>query len=143
MVEASNSITIDRSPDEVFAFLADGTTNPKWREGVLEISLVSGTGVGAVYRQRVSGPGGRAIDADYEITRHEPPKLLAFRTIAGPARPEGEFRIEPASGGGSSLTFRLWWQPTGIKRLMKGIVEKTMRGEVSALPALKKAIEGS
>ena len=141
MVEASNSVTINRSPQEVFAFISDGTTNPLWRAGVLEIEHRSGTGVGSIYRQRVRGPGGRPIAADYEITRYEPPRLLAFRTIAGPARPEGEFSIDTAPGGASQVTFRLWWKPIGMKRFMTPMVRKTMRAEVAALQEMKEAIE--
>jgi uncharacterized protein YndB with AHSA1/START domain len=50
MPEATNSVEIHRSPAEVFAFLADGTNDPQWRNGVLDIQLKSGEGNGAVYR---------------------------------------------------------------------------------------------
>ena len=47
MPAASRSITIGRSPADVFAFLADGTTGPQWRPGVTDVSLASGSGAGA------------------------------------------------------------------------------------------------
>ena len=140
MVEAQNAITIRRSPADVFAFLDDGTNNPKWRNGVVEISHASGSGAGAVYRQKVRGPGGREITADYEITAHEPPRRLAFEAIAGPARPEGEFLLEPAPDG-TRVTFKLWWEPKGLKRAMAPMVAKTMRTEVAALSRLKDVLE--
>jgi hypothetical protein len=54
----------------------------------------SGQGVGAVYRQSVHGPGGRRIAADYQVTAYQPATLLAFKTIAGPVRATGEFRLQ-------------------------------------------------
>jgi len=60
---------------------------------------LSGSGAGSVYRQGVKGPGGRRIAADYELTTYEPNRRLAFRTIAGPVRPTGEFRFDEVDGG--------------------------------------------
>ena len=36
MPDATNEIVIDRSPADVFAFLADPTNDPQWRTGVLD-----------------------------------------------------------------------------------------------------------
>jgi hypothetical protein len=47
-----------------------------------------------VYRQSVHGPGGRRIAADYQVTAYQPATLLAFKTIAGPVRATGEFRLQ-------------------------------------------------
>jgi uncharacterized protein YndB with AHSA1/START domain len=62
MPAAENSVTIDRPIQQVFDLLADGTNNPKWRPGVLEIANeTGGFGVGTVYKQAIRGPGGRRI----------------------------------------------------------------------------------
>jgi uncharacterized protein YndB with AHSA1/START domain len=68
MPSASRTVTISRPPAEVFALVADGTTAPRWRPGVTDVALVSGSGLGARYRQGVKGPGGRRVAADYEVT---------------------------------------------------------------------------
>ena len=68
MPSAERTISIRRPVDQVFRFLADGRTATQWRSGVIDVSKVSGDGLGAVYKQQVRGPGGRPIDADYEIT---------------------------------------------------------------------------
>jgi uncharacterized protein YndB with AHSA1/START domain len=140
MVDAQNTVTINAPQADVFAFLADGTNNPKWRTGVASINHAKGDGVGAVYSQKVKGPGGREIDADYEITAYDPPRRLAFKAIAGPARPEGEFVLEP-EGPSTRVTFKLWWEPKGLKRAMAPMVAKTMKSEVAALEKLKELLE--
>lgn len=141
MPNAERTIVINRPVDQVFAFVADGSTAPKWRSGVLEIEKKSGDGKGAVYRQVVKGPGGRKVDADYEVTEYDAPSHLAFRAIAGPVRPVGSYDLK-ATDDGTSLTFRLSAQLGGWKKwLMGGQVQKTMDAEMAALDKLKAAVE--
>ena len=140
MPEASNETVIDRPIGEVFAFLADAENDPKWREGVLEIKRLSGTGVGARYHQVVKGPGGRRIAADIEVTEHEPESLIAFRTTSGPVRPTGRYELAPA-GDGTRVRFTLRADLGGPKRLMAPMVSKAMAGEVRALENLKRLLE--
>lgn len=141
MPSAEHQVTIARPTAEVFAFVADGLNGPKWRPGVLDITHTSGSGVGAVYRQGVKGPGGRRIDADYRVTAHEPDRHLAFEAIAGPVRPTGEYRFEETAAG-TRLTFSLRAELSGIKKLlMAGAVQRTMDAEVAATETLKQLLE--
>src|SRR5829696_7466218 len=141
MQTVERTIAIRRPADEVFRFLSDGRTATQWRADVMDVSKVAGDGVGAVYRQVVRGPGGRPVDADYEITAFEPGERLAFRAIAGPVRPEGEFRLE-AMGEATILTFVLRVTLTGWKRLVLGrAVQSTMEAEMAALDRLQELLE--
>jgi len=142
MPAASRTITIGRTPAEVFDFVADGTTATQWRPGVLDIALASGAGLGARYRQGVRGPGGRRVDADYEVTAWEPGRRLAFQAVAGPVRPSGEYALEAVPAGTQlrfSLACRLGF-PKSL--LMGGAVQKSMDAEVGALDRLKAVLEG-
>lgn len=141
MLSASHSVTVNRSASDVFAFVADGENAPRWRGGVLDVKRESGDGVGTVYRQGVRGPGGRRVAADYEITSYQPDTLIAFRTIAGPVRPTGEFRLEEV-GGATTLRMSLRADLGGLKRLlMSGMVQKSMDAEVAAIDNLKRIME--
>jgi uncharacterized protein YndB with AHSA1/START domain len=143
MPAASHQVTIRCPASAVFAFLVDGTNGPRWRSGILDIALVSGSGVGATYRQGVKGPGGRRIDADYRMTAVEPDTRLAFETIAGPVRPTGEFILEPDADG-TRLTFSLAAELGGLKGLLMGrAVQKTMDAEVAATERLKAILESA
>src|SRR5205085_5006630 len=108
MAHAEGSVTINRPAGEVFDFIIDGTKNPLWRPAVLDVEAVPGkaSGVGAVYKQGVKGPGGRRIDADYEITEARPAEWIKFQVIAGPARPTGAYKLD-ASGNETRVTFTL------------------------------------
>jgi uncharacterized protein YndB with AHSA1/START domain len=142
MPSAERSITINRSVADVFAYLADGANGLAWRSGVLDISKVSGTGVGEQWRQGVKGPGGRRIAADYEITAYEPPRRLEFKATAGPVRPAGGYRLEPEGEGSTKLTFWLREELGGWKKfVLGGQVQKTMDAEMAALDKLKAVLE--
>ena len=141
MPAAQNQVVIQRPAAEVFAYLADGLNGPKWRSGILDIALVSGSGVGATYKQGVKGPGGRRVDADYRVTAFEPNRRLAFQAIAGPVRPSGEYLLEDVAGA-TRVSFALQAELGGIQRLfMGGMVQKTMDAEVGALAKLRAVLE--
>lgn len=141
MPEASHQVEIDRAPSEVFAFLADGENDRRWRSGVLDVRRKAGQGQGAVYEQGVRGPFGRRVPADYEITEYEPGSRIAFRAITGPVRPEGSYRLEPTATG-TRVTFVLRCAPAGLAKLMSPMVAKTMKSEVAQLSKLKEVLEG-
>jgi len=141
MPSAQHSVTIKRPASDVFAFIADGTNTRQWRPGVLDVERVSGEGLGAIYRQGVKGPGGRRIAADYELTAYEPNRHLAFRAIAGPVRPTGDYRFEETADG-TTVSFSLEATVTGWKSLVMGkAVQATMESEVRNLDTVKRILE--
>ncbi|MET3172539.1 hypothetical protein GU243_20920 [Pseudarthrobacter psychrotolerans] len=144
MAHAENETTISRAPEDVYAFLADGLNNQAWRSGIQAIALKSGAAgaLGAVYSQTLSGPGGRPIDGDYEITAAEPGRLLAFKVVAGPARPTGEYHLSEVSGG-TKVRFTLDLQPKGLMKLMGPVITRTMEAEVAQLATLKTVLEAA
>lgn len=144
MPHAEHSVVIKCPVADVFAYVVDGTTGPAWRSSIADIKLASGTKgqVGARYEQGMRGPGGR-IPADYELTEVVPDRLIAFRVVAGPARPEGRYDFAP-SDGGTRVTFTLDWQPKGLKeKLIAPMVGRTMPKEVATLDELKRMLEGA
>lgn len=141
MPSARRTVTIKRPAAEVFAFVGNGLNAPKWRPSVLDIELVSGDGVGAVYRQGVQGPMGRRIAADYEVTAFEPNRRLEFKAIAGPVRPTGGYMFEETTDG-TNVTFWLEESLGGLKGLFLGRqVQQTMQAEMAYLDRLKTVLE--
>jgi carbon monoxide dehydrogenase subunit G len=143
MAHVERDIEINRSPADVLAFVADGLNNPKWRELVLSVALKSGEAAseGAEYTQVMKGPAGIKIKGDYRITKLVPEQELVFEVFTGMVQPKGRFVVKP-SGAGTNLSFALDYQPKGIKRLMDGMITKTMQKEAD-VEALKAAIEAA
>jgi uncharacterized membrane protein len=143
MPSAQHSVSIRRPVGEVFAFVADGENAMRWRPGVLDVQHQSGEGLGAIYRQGVKGPGGRRIAADYKVTAFEPDRRIAFRAVAGPVRPTGEYRFS-SEGDATRVSLALDATLTGWKRLVMGrAVQRTMQAEVRNLDTLKSILEGT
>ena len=144
MAAATNSIDINRPIEQVYRFLANGLNNPQWRPPVTDIKLASGSPgtVGAVYKQRIKGPFGISIPADYRLVQAIDNFRIKFEVITGPARPVGLFDLEPTASG-SRVKFSLSYEPKGLKRLINPLIQKVMDAEVRNLANLKRAIEGS
>ncbi|RKR13748.1 SRPBCC family protein [Arthrobacter oryzae] len=144
MAHAENETTISRSPEDVYAFLADGLNNPKWRSGIQHITLKSGSpgALGTVYSQTLTGPGGRPIAGDYEITTADPGQRLCFQVVAGPARPSGEYHLSAAPGG-TKVRFTLDLQPKGLMKIAGPMIARTMQTEVAQLTNLKSVLEAA
>ncbi len=142
MAHAENSITINRPISTIYDFIMEGANNKLWRPAVLDIERVPGkpTGVGAVFKQGVKGPGGRRLDADYEIMEAKPNALIQFQVIAGPARPTGTYHFE-ADGNSTRVTFTLHYDAKGLAKLMEPMINQTMRSEVAMLSNLKSYLE--
>jgi len=89
----------------------------------------------------VQGPGGRGIPADIEVTAYEPSTRYAFRVVAGPVRPVGEFRFAP-DGDATTVSLSLSAELNGIKKLLLSRpVQGSMNGEMQALDRAKAVIE--
>jgi uncharacterized protein YndB with AHSA1/START domain len=144
MLHAEHTVTIGRPAEDVFGYLADGTHNRDWRNGVLKIERTSDAdGKGAEYRQVLAGPGGRRIDGDYRVTVFDPPRRLEFLVTAGPARPTGVFELTENPDHSTRVRFALDIAPTGMMRLMTPMISKQMRTEVAQLDTLKAILERS
>jgi uncharacterized membrane protein len=143
MPAAQHTVVIDRPLDEVFGFFTDPSNDPRWRQHVKEIAPEGPIAVGSRIRQVVQGPGGRGIPADIEVTGYESPTRYAFRTVAGPVRPVGEFRFA-ADGEGTSVSLSLSADLTGVKKvLMSRAVQRSMDSETHALDRAKAVLESS
>jgi uncharacterized membrane protein len=142
MPHAERSVTIARPVDEVYRYIASGDNQPAWRPAVVSIRLRSGRDgeAGAIYEQRIKGPFGRPVPADYEIVSAVPGKELRFRALAGPVRPEGYYRFE-STGEGTAVTFGMSCEPSGLARLMTPMVAKAMDGEVACIDNVKTNLE--
>lgn len=135
---------IARPIGEVFAFFTDPANDPKWRSHVKSISADQPSAVGVRIHQVVTGPGGRGIPADIEITGYEPDTRYAFDVVAGPVRPRGELTFAPAANGGTEVTMSLRADLDGVKRVLMGrSVQKAMDGEVGGLERAKQLLESS
>lgn len=144
-VHAEHTVTVRQSAAEVFAFLADGLNNPRWRPEVSDVRLLSDAGTagqaGARYAQTLTGPGGVTIPGDYLLTACEPPRRLEFEVVAGPGRPTGSFTLRESAPAGTEVVFALDLALTGALVAMAALIRKLARQEVANLDNLQAALD--
>lgn len=89
---------IDVPVEEVFAFAADQTNEPRWHTDVLEIhpELV-GTGARSIWPVTVALMGRNEYEV--EVTALVPNRHVELTTRTGPLGPTTTYRFEPADGG--------------------------------------------
>ena len=116
MAPISESIEINRRPEDVFAYLDDVKRHGEWQEQIVDVQPEGdqpmGVGKRVLETRRVPG-GDRSMT--YEITAHDPPRQSSFRVLDGPIRAVGTVSIEPIGDGSRSrLTFTLDFQGHGL-----------------------------
>jgi carbon monoxide dehydrogenase subunit G len=95
-------IEIDRSPEEVFDYLADVSNLPQWQSGVHSAELEGEPRAGAVFRESRHMLG-RELQTRLEIEEYERPTLFALRALDSPVPFTVRHELAP-NGGGTRLT---------------------------------------
>ena len=116
MAPISESIEIDRRPEDVFAYLDDVERHGEWQEQIVDVQPQGEQpmGVGKRVRETRRVPGGDR-SMTYEITEHDPPRQSSFRVLDGPVRAVGTVTIEPLDGGSRSrVTITIDFQGHGL-----------------------------
>ena len=93
---------VDRPIEEVFAFLADGTNDPKFSPRVLEISKTTDgpAGVGTVYESTVKDAGMKT-KREFKLTEFDAPTKIRWAEQSKNliTANEGGYDLEPAGDG--------------------------------------------
>ena len=111
MATFQNTVTIARSANEVFAFLADFGNIPAWNYAIARTVQTSPgqPGVGATYRQTRTIP--RNSEEGFEVTDFAPPSRLAVKGQIGPFNASSSYLLEPTADG-TRLTNHVELEPS-------------------------------
>jgi uncharacterized membrane protein len=116
MAAITESVEINRRPEDVFAYIDDLERHGEWQEEIVSVRVEGGgptkVGTRAIERRKVPG---REQTVTYEITEHDPPRTFAFHGTDGPIRPVGKGTVEPLDGGERSrVTIEFDFEAPGI-----------------------------
>jgi uncharacterized protein YndB with AHSA1/START domain len=140
-MRVTNTVTINRRPAEVFAFLARFENVPRWNYAIRETRNISGgpAEVGSRYRQTRTLP--TRSEETFQVTELEPDRRLSIRGSLGPFHGEITYLLEPA-GNATSLTNTMNLQPSGPLRLVAPLAAPRVRSAVAAnLDTLRQILE--
>jgi len=142
MITITHEETINRPVEEVFAFIADPTNDPRWCPPVLEAEQIAGDGpeTGARYRQVVK-PGPKRLTSVMEMTEYLPNRRVAWKGGNEMLEFHGRYEVEAVNGGArvvmtSNLAAR------GILRLLEPLLRRASRDvAVEEFRNLKRLLE--
>jgi carbon monoxide dehydrogenase subunit G len=140
----SGSAVIDRPPETVFDFVADGTNDPKFSPRVQEISKRGDepVGVGTVFVSKVKDAGMKS-DREFELTAFERPTRIRWREISKNmiTADEGGYDLEP-DGAGTRLTIHNQLVGHGFGKLLLPLALSQARKDADAFAGrIKAAVE--
>ncbi|MCC6499012.1 MAG: SRPBCC family protein [Anaerolineales bacterium] len=138
MFHFENTIVINRPVKDVFAFLVDLPSIPKWNyyvQSVTPTSLQSGL-VGSTYHQLRKDD-----EQDLKISKLEPNQTLVVETIP-PSKPELRREILLASQGQSTRLTDKWQLDMGVPKLLEPLAaQRAKAGVRENLEKLKELLE--
>jgi uncharacterized membrane protein len=100
-VDIEKTITINAPIARVFDFWNRLENFPHFTKNILDVKPAAAEGQ---YHWRIAGPGRVPVEFDVTVTRFEPNRLLAWRTVDGSAVAHaGVIHFEPDEGGGTRV----------------------------------------
>jgi uncharacterized membrane protein len=128
----TNSIEINRPPEDVFRYLDQLDRHGEWDEAIQETRIETDppTRVGSRATDTRKVPGGPR-EISYEITEHDPPRRSAFRGLNGPVRPVGTITVEATDDGSrSQLTLAFNLEGHGLGKLIAPLARRDARKQI-------------
>ena len=143
MYKTRQSVSINRSPQDVFDYATDPNNDPNWLSGTQSSQWTSDPphGVGST-RESVVGFLGRRIESTSEITHWDKPHTYGFRTTGGPIPFTMVAGVESTGENQAEMTLDIEAEFGGFFKLAEGLVGKQLDKQMEAnLDALKILLE--
>ena len=145
--EFNGSAVIDRPIDDVFAFLADGTNDPKFSPRVQQIQKTTDgpIGLGTVFESKVKDAG-MTTSRRFELTAFEAPTKIrwAERSKNLITVPDGGYDLERLSDTQTRVTIHNTFEGHGLGKLIQGFALKAAIKDAPAFAQrIKAAVEAA
>jgi uncharacterized membrane protein len=140
---AQHTVSIARSPEEVFDFFADFSQASRWRQYVRTMERLDDGPLRAGSRVQVTmDVGGGAYVWEMEVLNCERPSLWRHRSNDPDWRGYVEYLFEPESAG-TRVTMTIEAKPTGLYAwlAMPLVLLRRSKSYLEQLPHLKRALE--
>jgi len=143
MAKFEESVVINRSPQEVFAYLSNLENDPPWSSAT-EIHKTSPgpIGIGTTFRQRDRFLG-RHVDLHFEVVEYEMNHHIAMKADSGPLHLEGARIVEPSGDATTRVTFVGGGQAHGPLKILEPLLvtvgDRRLRSQLRKLKQLLEA----
>ena len=145
MPDISSRTTIDATPEQVFDFIDHWPNAMRYLKRMVRWDPVdpNNTKVGGVFHVGVQA-GRTRLNGRLEVTKHERPTTIAFRSVDGP-RVDGSWTITP-DGDRTRVVLHSYFEPPGgiIGRVVASFIRQNAQHDLdSSLRELKRLVEAS
>jgi uncharacterized protein YndB with AHSA1/START domain len=144
MIRAEKSTVIERSVEDVFAYVSDQTNAIHWQAGLVEVRRLTDGPIGAGTRHMIVRTFmGRRLAVENEYVAFEPGRRVTFRTTSGPMPLEASYLVEPVAEG-TRVTSTIAMDASGFLSLAEPLIAVGLRREMdAAFRELKRLLEAS
>ena len=142
MINLKETITISRSPSEVFAFVADLSNFPKWRANLVSFKVLTAgpTEVGTRCTEVIQ-VGPMRVPGSCDVTEFSPGRMMAFKAVSKGIIYDGRILVEPWEKG-SKLTLTGDVQPSGLPKLIQPILKRKLQSGIkNEVRSIKEVVE--
>ena len=143
MFKTQLSVSINRSPQDVFDYVTDPANDTKWQSSTESSQWTSEApyGVGSTQDSVIKFLG-RKIASASEVTIWDPPNTFGFKVTKGPIPFQGVLGFESTGESGTELIADFEAEFGGFFKLAEGLVGKQVNKEMdSNFSALKLLLE--
>lgn len=128
----TNTITVQRPPSEVFAYLADLSHLPQWNYALADTRLVTPgpVGVGSRYRQRRTVPV--HTEETLEITEFVPDEKLTVRGTLNSFPAELTYSLHPTDNG-TTVVNTVTLHVSGLRSLLTAPIKSAVAANLAVL----------
>ncbi|WP_330299470.1 SRPBCC family protein [Streptomyces sp. NBC_00503] len=128
MSAISKSIDIDRSPEDVYAYVTDPTHLPEWQDSAVSAVPMGDLPVQVGSKVMVTRQiGKRRVPTVMQVLELDPPRSWHMHGLDGPVRPDVRGHIEPLDGGTRSrVTLAVDFEGHGLGRALVPLAVKPM-----------------
>jgi uncharacterized membrane protein/gas vesicle protein len=107
-IEVRKTITVNAPIEEVFETMSRYENFPQFMRNVRSVERRSDD----ISHWQVVGPAGVTVEWDSQTTRHEPNRLIAWRSLPGSTvEHEGSISFEPVEGRATRVTVEMRYRP--------------------------------
>ena len=125
---------IARPAEEVFAFFADASNNPKWQSGMVSCEWTTSPPIalGSSYSQRARFLG-RDVVSTFVVTAYEPGRLIQIETVESTFPIKVIRTVEPTGDGSCQVTAQISGGPEkGVLKMLEPLVARRAQKSVHA-----------
>lgn len=124
------TVTINRSIEDVFAYITNFENNPKWQNGMISCTFTTPPplDVGSQYKQLAEFMG-RIIESQFEVTQLMPNQRVEFETIVS-TFPIQIIREVSAVDDGTKVHAIISGQPSGLMGLFSPLIKPMMSRQI-------------